>query len=173
LNKKVLLIEGDLRKLIFSEYFKLNDVKGGLISVIDGDVELADAVRRVDVIGTDVLVGEASKVNVADLFSSNRFSRFMEDVRKEYDIVLIDTPPVLVVPDARTIAQHVDALLYSVLWDGTERVQVTEGLRMLETVGIRPTGVVLSQIDMRRMRRYGFGGQYGAYSKYGKAYYSN
>lgn len=44
---------------------------------------------------------------------------------------------------------------------------------MLESVSIRPTGVVLSQIDMKGMKRYGYGGQYGAYSQYGRKYYVN
>lgn len=173
LDKKVLLIEGDLRRLVFSEYFEAETKKSGLVSVLAGESTLEEAIRPIDVVGTDVLLGEKTQANVADLFESERFANLMQVAREKYDIILIDTPPVLVVPDARSIAQHVDALLFAVRWDSTSQEQVAEGLRMLESVSIRPTGVVLSQIDMKGMKRYGYGGQYGAYSQYGRKYYVN
>ncbi|WP_425046111.1 GumC family protein [Primorskyibacter sp. S87] len=173
LDKRVLLIEGDLRRLVFSEYFSEKDYETGMISVLAGQTRLQDAVRQIPEVGTDVLLGEKTEANVADLFSSDRFAQLMKAVRSAYDIIIIDTPPVLVVPDARTIAQHVDALLFAVHWDSTEQTQVSEGLRMLASVNIRPSGVVLSQIDMKGMKRYGYGGQYGAYSRYGRKYYTN
>lgn len=74
LDKKVLLIEGDLRRLVFSEYFSGNDYKQGLISVLSGDSSLQDTVRRIDVVGTDVLLGEKTQANVADLFASEKFA---------------------------------------------------------------------------------------------------
>ncbi|PKP79598.1 MAG: chain-length determining protein, partial [Alphaproteobacteria bacterium HGW-Alphaproteobacteria-2] len=90
--------------------------------------------------------------------------------RTNYDYILIDTPPVLVVPDARVIGRHADAILYVVHWDKTTRTQVTEGLGMFSSVGLRVSGVTLSQIDLAGMRRYGYGGQYG-YDSYGTKYY--
>ncbi|MEP4037962.1 polysaccharide biosynthesis tyrosine autokinase [Pseudophaeobacter sp.] len=173
LDKKVLLIEGDLRRLVFSEYFEAQSRSKGLVSVLSGECTFEEAIRPIDIVGTDVLVGDKTQANVADLFESARFAELMDVARSKYDIILIDTPPVLVVPDARSIAQHVDALLFAVRWDSTSQEQVAEGLRMLESVNIRPTGVVLSQIDMKGMKRYGYGGQYGAYSSYGRKYYVN
>ncbi|SHF37173.1 capsular exopolysaccharide family [Ruegeria intermedia] len=173
LGKRVLLIEGDLRRLVFSEYFSKEDYKHGLISVLAGDTNLSDASLRIPEIGADVLLGEKFDANVADLFSSERFSKMINEARDAYDVVLIDTAPVLVVPDARTIAQHADALLFAVHWDSTSQAQVAEGLRMLESVNFRPSGLVLSQIDTKGMKRYGYDGQYGAYAQYGRKYYSN
>lgn len=79
----------------------------------------------------------------------------------------------MVVPDARIIAQHVDAILYSVKWDSTSKRQVDEGLRSFETVNLKVTGLILSQINGRKMARYGYGDSYGAYGKYGRKYYEN
>ena len=125
-------------------------------------------------LGADVLMGEKSSVNAADLFSSDRFHEFMQHAREAYDVIVIDTPPVLVVPDARVIGQAVDAIVYSVKWDKTSKAQVEEGLRQFATANLRVTGFVLSQIDPKGMRRYGYGGKYsayGAYAGYGKGYY--
>jgi Mrp family chromosome partitioning ATPase len=98
----------------------------------------------------------------------------MTYIRKVYDVIIIDTPPVLVVPDARVIGQSADAIIYSVKWDKTAKAQVDEGIRQFATANLRITGFALSQIDPDGMKRYGYGGKYsadGAYAKYGKGYY--
>lgn len=172
LGKKVLLIEGDIRRRVFAQYF---DVKGdlGLLAVLSGKASLSEAVAFNEELGADVLIGEKSSTNAADIFSSNKFAEFLDNARKTYDAIIIDTPPVLVVPDARVIGQSVDAILYTVKWDSTTRTQVREGLRMFETVNLKVTGLVLGQIDAKGMKRYGYGGEYGAYGAYGAKYYHN
>lgn len=171
LEKRVLLIEGDIRRRTFGAYFPDAKEKGGLLSVISGKMTLEEALHRPEGVGIDVLMGERSQVNAADVFSSESFRRLLEQVRGAYDHVIIDTPPVLVVPDARVIAQLVDAVIYVVRWDGTSRAQVEEGLKQFRSVNVPVTGLVLSQIDPRGMRRYGYGGRYGAYSRYAQGYY--
>lgn len=171
LDKKVILIEGDIRRRTFGEYFPQAKEKGGLLSVISGKMQLEEAVWRPERGKFDVLMGERSSINAADTFSSEAFRSLIDKVRDGYDYVIIDTPPVLVVPDSRVIGQHVDSIIYSVNWDRTTRTQVQEGLRQFQTVNLRVTGLVLSQIDPAGMKRYGYGDKYGAYSRYSKGYY--
>lgn len=170
LGKKVLLIEGDIRKRVISNYLEVRPDKG-LVSVLSGETLFEDAVQTDARLGVDVLIGEKSKINAADLYSSDKFHTFLEELRKRYDLVLIDTPPVLVVPDARVIGQHVDAIIYSVKWDATAKSSVSAGLAMFESVGLKVTGLALSLVDSRGMKRYGYG-SYGAYGNY-KGYYEN
>ncbi|MEY8099406.1 GumC family protein [Falsihalocynthiibacter sp. S25ZX9] len=172
LGKKVLLIEGDMRRRVFNQYFDIREERG-ILSVISGVFKLSDVVTHHDQLGADILVGEKAATNAADIFASESFARVLAEAREIYDIIVIDTPPVLVVPDARVIAQSADAILYSVKWDSTSKSQVIEGLRLFESVNAPVTGLVLSQINPQGMKRYGYGGQYGAYAKYGKNYYSN
>lgn len=170
LGKRVLLIEGDIRQRTLKEYFR--DVPGGgIVAAMSGAVPLHEVVFHDDHLGADVLMGERSSVNAADLFSSERFAMFLERAREAYDFVIIDTPPVLVVPDARVIGQHVDAILFSVAWNKTRHDQVLAALREFDSVNLRVTGLALAQIDPDGMRRYGYGGKYGAYSTYGNRYY--
>lgn len=175
LGKKVLLMECDIRRRTFNQYFKTTpDV--GLVSALAGEYLIEDIILYERELGVDILIGEKTSVNAADLFSSDRFQEFMGYLRKAYDIIIIDTPPVLVVPDARIIAQFVDAIVYSVKWDQTTKSQVDEGIRQFATANIKIAGFVLSQIDPKGMRRYGYGGKYsayGAYARYGKKYYDN
>lgn len=162
LGKKVLLVEGDIRRRVFTEYFDIKD-KAGLISVLSGDVNLEDAVVYEPSLGADILIGEKAKTNAADIFSSERFRDFLKDARTKYDYIIIDTPPVNVVPDARVIGQSVDAVIYAVKWDSTTHRNVQDGLKALESVNIRVAGLVLSQINIRGMKLYGYGDTYGSY----------
>ncbi|OIP83226.1 MAG: chain-length determining protein [Rhodobacterales bacterium CG2_30_65_12] len=172
LGKSVLLIEGDIRRKVFSEYFDLDESRG-LLAVLAGEAQFEDVVQPLALIGADVLIGERSTTNAADVFSSDRFKQFMVEMRARYDIVIIDTPPVLLVPDARIIAHEVDAVLFTVKWDHTTRAQVREAVRQFATVGRPITGLVLGQIDPKGMKRYGYGNSYGAYANYGSKYYNS
>ncbi|HAW45846.1 MAG TPA: chain-length determining protein [Roseovarius sp.] len=170
LGKKVLLIEGDIRRRVFAEYFR-NAPQGGVLTALSGEVPLHEVVFHDDRLGADVLMGEKSRANAADLFSSDTFSAFVARARNAYDFVIIDTPPVLVVPDARVIGQHVDAIMFTVAWNSTQHSQVAAALREFASANLTITGIALAQIDPRGMRRYGYGGKYGAYGAYGRGYY--
>lgn len=171
LGKRVLLIEGDIRRRTFAEYFDFGESAGGLVTALTSKKPLSELVVRAPGMDVDVLRGEKASINAADLFSSDRFREFLQELREVYDYIVIDTPPVLVVPDARVIGQFVDTIIFSVAWDRTSKVQVADALRQFESVGIRVHGLVLAQIDPKGMKRYGYGGKYGAYSAYGKGYY--
>ncbi|MEJ6401963.1 GumC family protein [Yoonia sp. 2307UL14-13] len=165
LGKKILLLEGDIRRRVFSDYFQIEE-KPSFLKVLLEDVSLDDAVTHMPEFGIDVLMGEKSTSNAADIFSSDRFVQFLGKLRDRYDYVIIDTPPVLAVTDARIIARAVDAIIYTVKWDSTSHRQVLDGLRSLEQVNVRVSGLVLGQIHGRGMKRYGYGDSSESYQAY-------
>ncbi|MCK0097149.1 polysaccharide biosynthesis tyrosine autokinase [Yoonia sp. F2084L] len=165
LGKKVLLIEGDIRRRVMNEYFGIPE-KPGFLSVMLGEVALRDALTTLPDMKCDVLLGEKSQTNAADIFSSERFGAFLDTLRGQYDFVIIDTPPVLAVTDARIIGRWVDTTIYTVRWDSTSHRQVLDGLKAFEQVGVKVAGLVLGQISARGMKKYGYGDSYGAYQSY-------
>ncbi|WP_235868539.1 GumC family protein [Meridianimarinicoccus zhengii] len=171
LGKRVLLIEGDMRRRVFSSYFDI-DKEVGLVGVLTGEVPLDQAVTHNAALGIDVLHSEKPNANAADLYSSDRFAAMLDDMRHRYDVIIVDTPPVLVVPDARVAARHVDAVVMSVRWDHTHKAQVRAALEMFSSVGIKVTGLVLGQVDPKGLKRYGYG-QYGGYGQYYGGYHQN
>lgn len=173
LDKKVLLVECDIRRRTFTGYFPEAGDRKGIISVLSGDIALDEAVFRHPTYKFDILMGEKSTINAADVFSSDRFKALLATARGAYDYVIVDTPPVLVVPDARIIGPQVDAVIYSVKWDATPRALVEEGLAQLRKVNVRVAGLVLSQVNLSGLKRYGYGNRYGSYDRYGKGYYEN
>ena len=86
LDKRVLLIEGDIRRRTFDAYFRGTRAAGGsLLSVVTGKHTLEQAAFRPEGLGFEVLMGERSPMNAADLFSSQAFARLIEEARQTYD----------------------------------------------------------------------------------------
>jgi len=158
MGKKVLLIEGDTRRRVLNEYLKIPP-KAGITDVLSGAHSLKDAVSHVVKSGIDVLTGDKAKVSAADLFGSAKFRDLLDEARAHWDIILIDCPPVLAVPDARVLAQYADAILFTVHWDKTTSTQIKSGLRLFEMVNLRPAGFVLNQIGPAGLRGYAYSGR--------------
>ena len=165
LGETVLLIEGDIRRRVFWEYFELPSDKN-FLSVLSGTSEIDQVIHKESQNKFDILLGGSSSVNAADLFSSEKFASMLEVLRGKYDRIIIDTPPVLAVPDARVIGQKVDAIVYLVKWDSTSKRHVLDGLKALESVNTRVSGLALGQIKKRGMEKYGYGNSYGNYQGY-------
>ncbi|MCI2395674.1 polysaccharide biosynthesis tyrosine autokinase [Aliiroseovarius sediminis] len=170
LGKQVLLVEGDIRRRTLAQYVRVSS-EGGLVSVLAGQKTLADAVQHVSALGVDVLLGEGTQSSAADVFASRRFEQMMQSARASYDMIVIDSPPVLVVPDARVIARHVDAVLFVVAWNKTTRRQVAAGLRQFDLANCPVSGTVLSQVKPDQMARYGYADTYADNGAQGGGYY--
>jgi len=154
LEKKVLLVECDIRRRTFLEYFGSHD-EPGLVSVLSGNSVFEECLYKDKALGCDVLFSDKPTINSVDLFSSYKFKEFLQEMRTKYDMVILDTPPVLIVSDARVIAPLVDATLFVARWNKTTLRNVQDGLRALEDIRAKATGLVLTQISLKRMKAYG------------------
>lgn len=174
LGKKVLLIEGDIRRRTLTKFVDVPDKNIGLMEVLSNTVELEDAVQKPKNFRFDLLLGNDMSANPADILSSKQFSEFIENARQTYDIIIFDTPPLLVVSDARIVGQFADAILFAVLWNKTSKAQVKDAISELVSVGLEVTGTVLSNIDPSGIKKFGYGDRYGTYDRrIGRGYYKN
>ncbi|MGF1562730.1 MAG: GumC family protein [Geminicoccaceae bacterium] len=110
--------------------------------------------------------------NPPSLLKAERLRTLLDTLSQRYDIVVVDSPPVLGVRDSRLISSVVDAVLFLVRWESTSRDVVEDALKQLREVDAPLAGFVLSIVDVRRQARYGYGGLDSYYAKYGK-YYAN
>ncbi|WP_068117449.1 GumC family protein [Tropicimonas marinistellae] len=170
LGKAVLLVEGDVRRRAFAEIFP-EPPEHSLLSVMSGEAGLLEAVQSHTTLGIDILLSAETSANPVDILSSQAFGCLMDVAREAYDVILIDTPPLLLVPDARVVGQYADSILFAVQWDSTRRVQVRDALAQLRLAGLSPDGLVLTNIDTKRMQAYGHGQRYGAYAAKGASKY--
>jgi succinoglycan biosynthesis transport protein ExoP len=171
LGKRILLIEADIRRRVHSVKIDRNNTVA-LLDLVAGDKKWKEVSLYVEELGFDILTATRSDKNAADIFASQRFSELLTELREYYDYIIIDSPPVLAVPDARLIGAVSDANIYVVEWNKTTVAQVDQGLDMLSSIGVNTIGLVLNQIDPYKTKTYGYTGSYG-YGAYGSEYYES
>ena len=171
LGKRILLIEADVRRRVHSIEFDRNN-SVSLLDLIAGDKNLDEVSLYAEELGFDILTATRSDENAADIFASQRFSKLLTELREHYDYIIIDSPPILAVPDARLIGNISDVNIYIVKWNKSTRAQVDQGLDMLSSIGVNTIGLVLNQIDTRQTKTYGYTGSYGS-GAYGSEYYES
>ena len=169
LGKRILLIEADIRRRDHSVKIDRNNTVT-LLDLMMGHKEFKDVNPFVEELGFDILTATRSDINAADLFASERFPKLLTELREYYDYIIIDSPPVLSVPDARLISTISDISIYIVKWNKTTHAQVDQGLDMITSMGVKTIGLVLNQIDSNKAKTYGYTGSYG-YDTYGSKYY--
>lgn len=108
--------------------------------------------------------------NPSALLGSQRMAELLAELRQQFDVVLLDLPPVLAVSDARVVAPLADAVLFVVQWGSTKEEAVRAGMALLQERNIRLTGAVLNQVDVRRHAGRAYGDALQYYRRY-KRYY--
>jgi len=106
--------------------------------------KVEDAVKRSAIPGLFVLPSGGSRLNVTTLLHSDRLVELMDICRVKYDTVLIDTPPMVNIPDARLVAKHADALIMVLRSAVTTRDAATLALRRFAEDGIPVLGTILN-----------------------------
>ncbi len=153
-NKKVLLIDGDLRKSRVHKLFNV-PAKPGLTGAIYDKLPLSKVVQHIpDVPGLDILAAGNSAPNPAELISSDSFKKYIEEARNLYDSIIIDTPPVLSASDTAIISQLVDRVLLIVAMKETNRTIVKEAAKALERVHANIMGVILTKTATNKDNYY-------------------
>lgn len=170
MGKSAIIVDCDLRRpslhAFFGDKAQHND---GMRGVLEGSIGLDEAILVDHNTGLTVLpsrVQDSAVINAADVLSSDRFGELIEYLRGRYELVILDTPPVLAVTDAQIIAKRVDTALYCVKWDNTPREVVLEGMRNFQIVYPDIAGIAITMVDGERAASYGYkyGGYYGRYN---------
>ncbi|MFK7880682.1 GumC family protein [Roseobacter sp.] len=176
MGKSAIIVDCDLRLPVLARLLNAADGKPGLISVLEGTSPVNEAIFKDPDTGLHVLMTRssqrASKINAADALSSKKFQDLIQELSKIYDLVILDTPPTLVVTDARIISKLVDAVVYAVRWDSTPRGAVMEGLKELKSIDAPIAGVVMTMINEDKASRYSYEG-YSYYKGQYKDYYGS
>lgn len=167
---KVLVVETDLRRPVFRKRLDLDDTKHtSLNAVLSGAaLENGTTLYKGQSSGPHVLWAEKED-NPQQVITSPEFQQFITEARKEYDLVLLDTPPVMAVADAMIISKYVESMIYVVQWEATAKGIVRAAVKQLNQSNVAIAGVILTQVDVKRHRGYGYGDQgyyYGGKSNY-------
>lgn len=156
LGRRVVVVEADLRRGSFVDFFP-DAREFGLSAILTGECELDQAITRPPGLGFDVIKGGEIAFNPADGFNSNHFEKMIARLKARFDIILIDTPPILPVPDARIIAQQVDGIVFCVKYMATSQENAAQALHLLHQDGRHLMGLVLTQVSAKGFHKYEYG----------------
>lgn len=144
-GQRVLFIDADMRKGYVHNIFKLNN-QHGLSSVLGGSIEWQDAIQRFEKGGFDVLTCGSQPSHPVELLMNERFQTVMSRIDKEYDIVIVDTPPVLAVTDALLVARAAATTLLVARFGKTSVKEIENCRKRLQQMGVQVEGAILNDI---------------------------
>lgn len=163
-GKRVLIVDCDLRRPAQHRNFPTISNHQGLTDVLTGKVTVEEAQQQTPVQNLTVLSSGPTPADPARLVESLRLRQLLLDLRKQFDVVIVDTPPCLVVNDAIVIGRAVDGLIVVVESGSTSRKLVADMRSRFEVSGVEPTGLVVNKLDFLAS---GYGYYYKAYRRYG------
>ncbi|MCH7309108.1 polysaccharide biosynthesis tyrosine autokinase [Acinetobacter sp. NIPH 1852] len=157
-NKKVLLIDADLRRGYLHKYFNL-DVKPGLSELLSSQAELGQVIHETEVAGLSMITRGKNPTNPSEIFGSEQFKALLEKLSSEYDHIIIDTPPILAVTDGIIISQYVGVNLLVARYAKSQMKELELSLNRFEQAGVKVNGFILNDIQ-RASAGYGYGYNY-------------
>ncbi|MDH7141946.1 polysaccharide biosynthesis tyrosine autokinase [Escherichia coli] len=163
-GKKVLFIDADLRKGYLHKMFGGNN-EHGLSDILSGQATLNNSLKHVKEGGFDYIGRGAVPPNPAELLMHPRFETLLKKVSNEYDLVIIDTPPILAVTDAAIIGRYAGTTLLVARFEINTPKELMVSVKRFEQSGITIKGCILNGIVKKASSYYGYG-----YSHYGYSY---
>ena len=160
LNKKVLLIDCDLRNASIHKMFKINNIYG-LTDILAKDRAVDKCIQETELENLYVLTAGSTPPNPAEILSSEKMKNLIEDLKNIYDYIFIDTPPIGLVTDAGVLSSFTDGVVLVVKSESVEKKYLEETKKKLDAVDARILGAILNSYKSEQK-------DYNYYSYYGK-----
>ncbi|GEA68784.1 polysaccharide biosynthesis tyrosine autokinase [Acinetobacter baumannii] len=154
-NKRVLLIDADMRRGYMHKYFDI-DVKPGLSELLSGQADLSQVLHKTQVANLDVITRGKSPTNPSEMLSSTRFKDLLEKFQAQYDHIIIDTPPVLAVTDGIIISQYTGVNLIVARYAKSHMKELELTVNRFEQAGVKVNGFILNDIQRSSGGGYGY-----------------
>lgn len=171
-GKRTLLIDADMRKSVMMQRFQVNSVVNGLSHYLSGKLSIKDVVYETNIKDLYLMPSGVFPTNPTELLGNFRMDALITALKKVFDYVIIDTPPVGAVIDAAVVAKRCDASLMVVSYDTTSRIEARKMIAQLKNANPNFLGVVLNKVRVNEnsyyYKRYGsyYGKKDGGYGYY-------
>lgn len=163
-GKKVLFIDTDMRKGYTHELFNESNTNG-LSDILSGRVEINKAIKTIKSAGFDYISRGMAPPNPAELLMHRRFSELLNWASENYDIVVLDTPPILAVTDAAVIGNYAGTTLLVARFERNTAKEIEVSLKRFEQSGVLVKGCIFNGVVKKASSYYGYG-----YNHYGYSY---
>lgn len=151
-DKKVILLDCDLRKPSVHKNFRISNIKG-LSEVLLGKVDINEAIQKRND-NLDVLTSGKIPPNPSEMLSSMAMTNLIEGLKENYDVIILDTAPLKAVTDAQILSTKVDGTILVTRAERTKREAVIEAKSLLEKVGANIIGTVLHAVENNKNKYY-------------------
>ena len=155
-GQKVLVVDGDMRKGYMQRYFGMQ-WDNGLSDYLSGKLTLEQSIQTSEVENLDVMTRGQIPPNPSELLMTKRFSDFVDWASANYDLVLIDTPPVLAVTDPSIVGALAGTTLMVGRFDQTSAKEIDVARHRFEQAGIEVKGFILNAVEKKASNSYGYG----------------
>ncbi|MCW5726918.1 polysaccharide biosynthesis tyrosine autokinase [Parvibaculum sp.] len=166
---KVALVDCDLRHPSVHKAFGLKRPEAGLVELLAERLDLAQVLIRDPKSELDILPIATGTANPPDVLGSAQMRLLLDRLRADYDLVVLDSAPVLPVSDSRVLSRIADETVFVVRWNETPKDAAQAAIRELRLYDANIAGVVLAVVDTAAQAKYGYGDggyYYGKYSRY-------
>lgn len=163
-GKKVLFLDADLRKGYTHKLFN-TDNNSGLSEILSGKIPVEQAVKTLPKIGFDIISRGMVPPNPAELLMHKRFGELIDWANEHYDLVIVDTPPILAVTDAAVIGNYAGTTLLVARFEQNTAKEIEVSIKRFEQSGVNIKGCILNGIVKKASNYYGYG-----YNHYGYTY---
>lgn len=171
-NKKTILIGLDLRKPKLHKVLNINnDI--GMSTYLIGKNSINEVIQKTEVENLDVIVSGPIPPNPAELIENHRMTEIIEELKKQYDYIIIDTPPVALVADALLVTRHAVANIFVIRQNYSSKSVIKFVNDLHNEKKLTNLSLLLNDVDVASGYGYRYGGnhyRYGSYRKYGYGY---
>lgn len=165
MGNKTLLLDSDLRRPAIHNFFKL-DRSYGLTNYLIGTMTFDEIVKKSDLNNLDIVTCGDIPPNPSEMLASRAMRNFLEEAKNRYDMVILDSPPIIAVTDAAILSTRVDGVIMVVASGFVNRREVQRAITLLRNVNARILGVLLNGLDIKKIY-----GSYYYYFHYYQYYY--
>ncbi|EPQ9385171.1 polysaccharide biosynthesis tyrosine autokinase [Escherichia coli] len=162
-NKRVLFIDADLRKGYTHKLFEVSN-DNGLSDLLAGKTEITKAIKKLPVAGFDFISRGNIPPNPAELLMHERFGKLLEWANNEYDLVIIDTPPILAATDAAIIGNYSGTTLLVARFEMNTPKEIEVSVKRFEQSGVKVKGCIMNGVVKKASSYYSYGYSYYGYS---------
>ncbi|ENI5324800.1 polysaccharide biosynthesis tyrosine autokinase [Klebsiella pneumoniae] len=166
-GKKVLFIDTDMRKGYTHKLFNESNTNG-LSDILSGKIEINKAIKTITSAGFDYISRGMAPPNPAELLMHRRFGELLNWASENYDIVVLDTPPILAVTDAAVIGNYAGTTLMVARFELNTAKEIEVGIKRFEQTGVVVKGCILNGVVKKASSYYGYG-----YNHYGYSFKDN
>jgi len=163
---RTIIIDGDFRRRQLTEVIGFEPERG-FIEHLFGEVTLEEATYIDEQTGLHILPLTNARNTPRDVFGSKAFDNLVESLKDSYDLIVIDTGPILLMAESRVIASKTDQVIVVAKWRSTSRWTVQETMKILNDFNANIAGIAMTFVDMSKRKKHGYGNaSYDSYSKY-------